>query len=203
MEMTTTLERDLEYWPPGATEPLPIKLRIGFPEERPEGGWKSTLLFEGFPSRPFDQIDLVGGDPIDAISYALAIAPLRLRLMYPRGGRLTHDGSEQLRFPSMFAAPSQHWKWTPSAGGAPRELGIRVGLPERDAERWNVVVTSTDHTTWRSIERRVEAATWPEVLELAARAVPELLREHGEMLGGGTVEEVHGEAACECASESD
>lgn len=194
--MKAALEREIEYWPPGASQPVPVRVRIGVPEPHPKYEWESTLTIEGFPGRPAYSIGMAGTDPVQAISYALAIAPLHLRLMGERGGRLTWKGNEDLRFPSMFSEPSQDWQWTPLSGGAPRKLGIRIGLPERLDDQWSVLVTCTDCQTWDTTERRVEATAWPDVLERAVTTVRALLQEKAKALGEGTLEELHPSPAC-------
>lgn len=191
MQMKATMERELEYWPPGAVQSLPIRVRIGVPVPHPRYDWESTLTIEGFPEEPHYSKAMHGADPINAISYALAIAPLHLRLMGQRGGRLTWNGSEVLRFPSMFSEPTQDWQLTPPEGGEPRRLGMRVGLPERIEDQWSVLVTCTDCKTWATVETRVHADTWPEVLGRAAAAVPLLLQQYADKLGGGALEELH------------
>jgi hypothetical protein len=90
----------------------------------------------------------------------------------------------------MFSEPSHAWQLTPTEGGEPRKLRMRLGLPERRDERWAVLLTLTDCKTWGTVERRVETATWPDAMERAAAAVPAFLREYADQLGGGTLEEV-------------
>jgi hypothetical protein len=189
MQMNTAMDRELEYWPPGATQSIPIQVRIGIPEPHPKYEWESTITIQGFPGKAPYSKGMTGGDPIEALSYALAIAPLHLRLMVQRGGRLTWRGKENLGFPSMFSEPTQDWQVTPAGGGPPWKVTIRIGLPERIDDQWSVLVSCIDCRTWKAAERRVQAGAWSEVLERAAVAVPELLREHVEKAGGGTLVE--------------
>lgn len=201
--MKTTMDRLLEYWPPGATQSMPVRVRIGVPEPHPKYEWESTLTIEGFPDKPPYSKGMAGDDPLLALSYALAVAPLHLRLMMKRGGRLTWNGKENLQFPSMFSEPSQDWQLTPTEGGEPRKLWIRLALPERIDDRWSVLLTCTDCKTWETVERHIQADTWPEVLERAAAAVPALLREYADKLGGGTLEELHSSPACSVEREAE
>ncbi len=190
-EGRTAMERHLEYWPPGATQSLPIRVRIGGVVPYSTNAWQSTLTIEGFPDEPTYSKPMIGSDPLEALSYALSVAPLLLRLMGARGGRVTHNGRGDLRFPSMSSSPSQNWQFTPTTGGEPRKLWIRLGLPERIEDRWSVFLECTDCDTWETAERHIEADTWPEAIEQAGAAVPGLLRDVADKLGGGTLEELH------------
>jgi hypothetical protein len=185
------MERQLEYWAPGATQPIPIRVLIGAPEERSESEWECTLTIEGFPREPLYSQRMHDVDAMGALSYALAIAPLHLRLLMERGGHLTWDGREDLHFPSMFSAPTHYFRLTPPGGGEPRKLGIRVGLPERIDGQWSVLVSCTDCKTWEEVERRVVADAWAKVLERALAVVPALLQAQVDEAGGGLLEEEH------------
>lgn len=187
--MKAMMERQLDYWAPGAAQSTPIRVQIGTPEQHSESEWECTLAIEGFPRTPFYSNGMHDADAMGALSYALAIAPLHLRLMVEHGGRLTWNGQEDLHFPSMFSEPTQNFRLTPSEGGELRKLGIRIGLPERIDEQWSVLVTCTDCTTWQAVERRVHADAWTKALERALALVPELLQEQADKAGGGLVDE--------------
>jgi hypothetical protein len=191
-----TMERELEYWPPGAAQSVPIRVLVGAPTLHSEKEWGCRITIEGFPDTPPYSKEMFGSDALQALAYALAIVPLHLRLMAKRGGRITWEGTEALRFPSMFSEPTADWQLTPSGGGEPRKLGIRIGLPERIDDRWSALVSCVDCTTWETAEKRVHADAWPEVLQQAAAAVPVLLHEYAEKLGGGALEEIHPAPAC-------
>lgn len=190
------MERQLDYWPPGATQPVPVRVRIEVPYLDPEQDWETRLTIEGFPGRPTFSRPLHGEGPLEVLSEALCLAPLLLSSMTRRGARLTQNGSERLGFPSALSGPSQDWLLSPTGGGEPRKLWVRLELPDRIEDRWSVLLTSTECKTWGSLEKRFEAPTWPEALERAAAAVPALLREHAEKLGGGTLEEIHTSPSC-------
>src|SRR5262245_61244582 len=102
------IERKLEYWTPGATEPTTIHVRIGLPEPVPETEhtYQSTLTIEGFGEpycAPFDQVD-----PLGAVLAAAAIAPSIL-YMRAKGGRLTWlESMEDLGFP-LLGPPTHYW----------------------------------------------------------------------------------------------
>jgi hypothetical protein len=184
------MDRQLDYWPPGAAQSVPVRVRIGVPVPHPKYDWGSTITIEGFPNKPAFSVEMTGGDPVEALSYALSIAPIHVRLLVERGGRITRYGKENLQFPSMFSEPTRDWQLTLTEGGEPRTLTIRLGLPERLDERWDVLLSCTDCKTWKTGEKHIQADTWPEVIERAAAAVPAFLREHADQLGGGTLEEV-------------
>ncbi len=202
-EGRTAMERQLEYWPPGATQSLPVRVRLGLPVPYSTDGWQTTLTIEGFPGEPLYSKAMIASDPIESLSYALSVAPLLLRLMGQRGGRITHNGRGDLRFPSMSSAPSQNWQFNPTTGGDPRKLWIRLGLPERIEDRWSVFLECTDCETWETVERHIQADTWPEVIERAAADVPVLLRVCADKLGGGTLEELHRSASCSVGGEAE
>jgi hypothetical protein len=89
--------RELAYWPPGATEPIPIRVSIGIPEQDADGtDWSCTLSIDGF-DKPCSMA-LPGTDAISALLRALSLAPHVLRSRTPSGGRLTWLGEEDLRF---------------------------------------------------------------------------------------------------------
>ncbi len=91
------MERQLEYWPPGATVPLPIHVHVGIPE--PDAGgpdWSCTLTIDGFET-PY-VMSYPGVDALSALLRALRMAPIILRSRTPDGGRLTWLGDEDLGF---------------------------------------------------------------------------------------------------------
>ena len=77
--MKATMERQLEYWPPGATQPIPIRVLIGPPEERSESEWACTLTIEGFPGQPlYSQ----GMHDVDAMERLLLMLSVNVTAMY-------------------------------------------------------------------------------------------------------------------------
>lgn len=190
------LERDLEYRPPGAATSIPVRLRIGLPEPHPRHGWVSRITMEGFPSKPLDESAIYGVDPIQALSHALSIASILLRLWSDRGGRVTWQGEENLHLPSMHAEPRQNWRLLPTDGTPPRTLTIHISLPEWIDEQWTVFLGCVEDWLCKSIDRRITADTWPAVLERAAAAAPGVLRELADQLGGGELEEVRPSFVC-------
>src|SRR4051794_4573894 len=94
-----TMERELEYWAPGATEPRPIRIRFGAPEPHPRHDWVCVITITGFEEP--DLTRLYGSDPVEAMARALAIAPSVLRTFGVRGGRLTWPGRSDLGFPTL------------------------------------------------------------------------------------------------------
>lgn len=190
------LERELEYWPPGKTTPIPVRLKIGLPEPHPRHDWVSVITIEGLPSKPLDTTQVYGVDPLQALGHALSIASILLRVWSDLGGRVTWRGEEHLHLPSMHAEPWQDWRLLPTDGTEPRKLTIHIRLPEWIDEQWTVFLGCVEDWTLKSIERRIAADTWPAVLERAAAATPALLRELADKLGGGQLEEVHPSPEC-------
>src|SRR5689334_8873936 len=89
------IERELQYWPPGAAEPRPIHVRIDTPVPWGED-WVCTLTIEGFDtpySHKCPQVDSIG-----AVLEALSLAPIVARSLVAPGGRLTWLGEEDLHF---------------------------------------------------------------------------------------------------------
>lgn len=190
------LERELEYWPPGKKTPIPVRLRIGLPEPHPSHGWVSTITIEGFPSKPLDVTAIYGVDPLQALSHALSIASVLLRLWSDRGGYVSWRGEGNLHLPSMHAEPWQDWRLLRTDGTEPRTLTIHISLPEWIDEQWMVFLGCLENGTCNSINRRITADTWPAVLERAAAAAPGVLRELADQLGGGELEEVRPSSLC-------
>lgn len=88
------MERELEYWPPGATVPVPIRVGVSVPTREPDGTWLCTLTIEGF-DKPHSQT-FPGSDALSALLTAISFAPLKLELRVPEGGRLTWHGDTDL-----------------------------------------------------------------------------------------------------------
>lgn len=179
------IERLLEYWAPGATAPVAIRVRIGAPEPTPEGNYQSTLSIEGFDkpySAPFDQVD-----PLGAVLAAAAIAPSILFMLVKEGGRLTWLEGDDLGFP-LLTPPKHYWTFRPANGSEPQSLSVTIAPPQEIGGQWACLVTLAaaegDGEHW------FKAATWPKALERAAAAVPDLLQEYVDEAGGGTLEEV-------------
>lgn len=203
------MERELEYWAPGATEPRVIRVSISNPVQASPmasgADWSCSLTIAGFDeepySRTFTQVDAIG-----AMLSALGIAPYLLRTFVRRGGRLTYLQSEDLSFP-LLSPPSQDWQFLPTAGGTPRKISVRVGHPERTGASWSVLVILTDFgrddedDDYISLEERIHGPTWANALELAAAAVPVLLQKHVDNAGGGTLEEADDSPACPISGE--
>lgn len=85
--MSGVMEREIEYWPPGATEPRTILVSIGMPvQDVPcvDGtDWSCTLTITGF-DEPVS-IRFPGVDALHAFLTAVSFAPLELRLRAPDG----------------------------------------------------------------------------------------------------------------------
>lgn len=179
------IERELEYWPPGAAAPTTIRVRIGAPEPADDGNYQSTLTIEGFdkPYRArFDQVDSLG-----ALLAAAAIAPSTLAMRVAKGGRLTWLDQEDLGFP-LLGPPKHYWTLHPEDGSPAKTISISVGAPEERADGWACLVTCT--APKGSSERWIQGATWASALEQAAAAVPGILQQCADDAGGGTLEEV-------------
>lgn len=190
------LERELEYWPPGAPTPLPIRVRIGWPEPDSHHGWASVVTFEGFPKKPLATTSAYGVDPLQALGFALTMIPLLLQRWVDRGGRVTWQGEEHLQLPSAIRDLWGDWVFTPTDGTEPRKLTIYIGQPDWIDERWSVLLRCVENKEWKSVERRITSDAWAEAVECAAAAAPALLREVVEQLGGGRLEKVHPSAEC-------
>jgi hypothetical protein len=178
------IERELEYWAPGATEPVAIRVRIGLPEPAPGGDYQSTLSIEGFDrphSAPFFQVD-----PLGAFLTAAAFAPSIL-FMLAKGGRLTWLEMADLHFP-LLTPPKQYYTFRPADGGEPRSLSITINPPQEIDEQWACLMTfmkeGGDEEYW------IKADTWAKALERAAASVPDRLQEYVDKAGGGTLEEL-------------
>jgi hypothetical protein len=197
------VERELEYWAPGATEPRLIRVHIGTPvQDFPtvtDTAWSCTLTIEGFEkpySKRFYQVDAIG-----AMLAAAAIAPIELRSFVAPGGRLTWLESEVLGF-ALLSPPSGQWQFHPADGNAPRKVSVEIGHPERIGESWSALVTLIDYgradedDEYATQEKRVHGATWEKALELAAASVPAFLQEHVDKAGGGTLVEADDTPVC-------
>lgn len=197
------MERELEYWAPGATEPRAIRVHIEIPVQdvaTAQGtDWSCRLRIAGFDepySMRFHQVD-----PIGAMLAAMAVAPAVLRSLMQHGGRLTWLGLEDLGFP-LLSAPTQDWQLNPSDGGPPRRLSIRIGHPERIGEQWSALVTAIDYgrgdesDDYTTLERRAQGPTMARALELAAGLAPSLLQELVDKAGGGALVAADDAPAC-------
>jgi hypothetical protein len=188
------VERELDYWSPGATASQPIRVCIGTPaQDIPTAGgvdWSCTLSIEGF-ERPYTQ-RFFQVDPLGAFLAATAIAPLVLRSFVPDGGRLTWLGREDLGLP-LLSPPCQDWICTPANGGTPHRLDLRIGHPERTEGGWSALVTATDYgreeeeDEYTTLEKRVHGSTMAHALECAAALAPSLVQELVDRMGGGTL----------------
>lgn len=97
------MERELEYWPPGAAESTPIRVDVGIPVQDANGtDWSCTLTISGFDS-PYSMA-YPGVDAISALLAAISLAPHVLRSRTPAGGRLTWLGEEDLQFATLDTA---------------------------------------------------------------------------------------------------
>lgn len=97
-----TIDRSLEYWPPGATEPRSIRVSITFPEPHPRFDWTATLMVYGF-DEPYSK-SFYGCDAIHVLTLTLGVVPSVLQyLSRAAPGRITWQGSDDLRFPSLPA----------------------------------------------------------------------------------------------------
>jgi hypothetical protein len=95
-------ERQLEYWPPGAAAPRPIRVIVSAPvQDVPtvdDPDWSCRVTIEGFDepcSAPCYQVDAIG-----VLLAALAFADSEVRRL-ARGGRVTWLGNEDLGLPRM------------------------------------------------------------------------------------------------------
>jgi hypothetical protein len=178
------IERLLEYWAPGATEPVTIRVCIGAPEPTVEGNYKSTLSIEGFDtpySAPFIQVDSLG-----AVLAAASIAPVILYSNVEKGGRLTWLEGDELSFP-LLRPPKHYWTFRPTNGGEPQQVSITITPPQEIQGQWACLVTLM--TAEICQERWVKAETWAQALERAAATVPTRLQEFMEKAGGGLLED--------------
>jgi hypothetical protein len=93
------MERELEYWPPGALEARPIRVCIGFPVQDVQCAhgmaWSCTLTIDGF-AQPY-RMSFPGIDAVAALVAALRLAPDVLEAM-ARPGRVTWLGEDDLGF---------------------------------------------------------------------------------------------------------
>lgn len=94
--------RELEYWPPGATEPRPVRVIVSLPlQDVPtvDGmDWSCTVTIEGFDepcSMPCCQVDAIG-----VLLAAFMVAGSEVRRM-ARAGRVTWLGHDDLGLPPM------------------------------------------------------------------------------------------------------
>jgi hypothetical protein len=188
------MERELEYWAPGATEPRPIRVTFGAPEPHPKYEWSCSITITGFEKTYTKQMYQV--DPVGATIAAMAITPYLLRSFAGRGGRLTFRGSAEIDFPTLLSRPEYTCQFARTDGTAPRKVSVRVNHPERIDESWSVLVVCIDQETWECVERRVQGDTWATALQRAAATVPELLQEYVDKAGGGVLEEVDDAPAC-------
>lgn len=179
------IERLLEYWPPMATEPVTIHVRIDAPEPTPEGNYQATLSIEGFDepySAPFDQVDSLG-----AVLAAAAIAPSILSMRAKEGGRLTWLEGADLGFP-LLTPPRHYWTFRPANGSEPQSISVTITPPQEISGQWACLMTFT--TADGCEERWIKAETWAKALERAAATVPDHLQEYVDKAGGGILEEV-------------
>ena len=95
-------ERELEYWPPGATDSRPIRVIVSAPIQNvptvDDMDWSCTVSIEGFDepcSAPCIQVDAIG-----ALLAAFAVADSEVRRL-ARGGRVTWLGHDDLGLPRM------------------------------------------------------------------------------------------------------
>lgn len=92
--------RELEYWPPGATEPRPIHVIVSTPLQNvptvDDMDWSCTVSIEGFDepcSMSCYQVDAIG-----VLLAAFMTADSEARRL-ARGGRVTWLGEEDLGLP--------------------------------------------------------------------------------------------------------
>jgi hypothetical protein len=196
------MERELEYWAPGAADPQPIRVRIGTPVQDVSTAdgvdWSCTLTIEGLDA-PYS-MRLYDVDAIGAMLAAATLAPAVLRSYVPPGGRLTRLGSEELGFPSLSQL-NNDWQYQPADGSAARRLSVKISHPERTGDSWSALVTVLDYSDHTTLERRLHGPTWANVLEHAAGAVSVLLQEVVNKAGGGTLTEVDNVLACRIGAE--
>jgi hypothetical protein len=169
-----------------------VVVRIGIPTQRSEAEWSCTYTIEGFrrpyTSRPVPQVDALG-----SFLAALQRAGVHLSCSAePEGGRLTWEGRADLGLPVLSPEPRYDVVFTPSDGGPPRKLEVKVHHPERVDGGWRVLVDLMDCDTYKTIERIEKAETWPKALERGAAAVPDLLAAYVDAHGGGALEDAPG-----------
>ncbi len=178
------IERELEYWAPGATLAVTVRVTIGPPESTPEGNYRSTLSIEGFPSpytAPFEQVDSLG-----AVLAAASMAPVILYSRVERGGRLTWLEGDNLGFP-LLTPPKHYWSFRPASGGEPQHVSITVAPPQEISGRWACLVTLM--TAEVCDQRWIQGDSWAHALERAGAAAATTLQEFVDKAGGGSLED--------------
>ena len=193
--------RDLEYWSSETSEARPIRVTITSPvlanEATGGGDWSCTLSIEGFDGsykRSFFNVD-----PLAALLSTAAIAPHVLRTFVAKGGRLTWLGNEDLGFP-LLRPPSHRWMFRHRDDGEPRGISVVVGAPERDDNQWSILLSLVDEGNFEVVERRVRSTTWAGAFKGAGEAVPALLSDFVDKVGGGTLEEIIDAPVCQVPS---
>jgi len=89
-------ERSLELELTGELEKKTILVRVGKPEEEPDGSWITPYEIHGPGPGEVIRHVAYGIDALQALGCALFILPSELESFRPRG-RLTHNGGEDLR----------------------------------------------------------------------------------------------------------
>jgi hypothetical protein len=178
------IERLLDHLPAGASAPVTIRVTVSAPVLRADGYFESTLSIEGLgkPYRaPFQQVDSLG-----ALVAAASMAPIILYSRIGKGDRLTWLDGEDLGFP-LLTPPKHYWTFHPSSGGESQQISITIAPPQESGGGWSCLVTLM--TDEGCDEHWICAETWALALERAAAAVPSVLNDVIEKLGGGSVED--------------
>lgn len=181
--MFMNMVRTLEYWPRGATESRPIRVSISVPEPHPRYDWACTLTIDGF-DEPYTKT-FSGADAIQALTLTCGIVPDVLRYLTRNGGSVNWNGKEHLGFPPR--SPFHDLDFVPADGSATREIAVRIGTAEKIGEHWSALVEVYGFDEPHA--ERIQGPDWAQALELAAKAVPDILEREVKKAGGGTLAE--------------
>jgi hypothetical protein len=135
------ITREVQWWPPGATEPRLIRASVGLPEPHPTLGYQCTATIEGFAqsgsAMSYDT------EPMLALTHALNMLPevIEYRVRAEGGGRITPD----LR---MFADDDvlevvevvRELEYLAPGASAPVPIRVAISLPLQMGPKWSCML---------------------------------------------------------------
>lgn len=186
----TTITRELQWFPPGATQARTLRVSVTLPEPHPSLGYQCTLTVDGFDwQEPHPPGTFCDHDGMVALTSALNMVPhvIGYHVRRAGGGRVTPDIGGENDLDLLEADRTLEYLAPGAAAAVPINVAFSPPFQNHD-ETWTCVLSVTglgdDHE--RSVHHADSIGAIAEALYLAPIVLRELIDPGGRLTFRGS-----------------